>query len=135
MDISKFVHQHEEALEQLQQLEERCKQKPLNSGNISESLVGVAAHLKFHLAMEDKFLYPKAAGSPDQSLKELSRDMSDEMMQITAVFDKYVNQWTKMAIDREPVRFLSETSTIIEAIRSRIEREEESLYPLAEKIL
>ncbi|MDI9408445.1 MAG: hemerythrin domain-containing protein [Candidatus Pacebacteria bacterium] len=132
MDISKFLHQHEEALELLQRLEDHCKQIPLNSREVSESLVGIAAQLKFHLAMEDKFLYPKASQSSDAELKSLSHHMSDEMMEISKVFDKYVNAWTKSSIDRDSAKFLAETAQIIAAIRDRIEREEGHLYPLAE---
>ncbi|MCX8500414.1 MAG: hemerythrin domain-containing protein [Alphaproteobacteria bacterium] len=135
MDITKFLHQHEEALELLDKLESDCSKEPINSRDLSESLVSIAAKLKFHLAMEDKFLYPKAATSSDQDLKNLSQKMSDEMGKISIVFEAYVNRWSRIAIEREPQKFLTETAGIIDAIRKRIEREESSLYPLAEQKL
>ena len=135
MDISKFLHQHEEAEELLDKLEANCSKNPIDPREISETLVRIAAQLKFHLAMEDKLLYPKAATSSDQELKKLSQKMSDEMGQISIVFENYVNRWSRVAIEREPQKFLTETAGIIDAIRKRIEREEASLYPLAQQKL
>ena len=135
MDISKFESQHQDALVLLDQLESQCNAKELDSFTLSETLVNLAAKLKFHLAMEDKFLYPKAAQSTDDSLKNLSEMMKDEMMEISLVFDRFVNRWTRITIQRESSQFIKEAHQIILAIRTRIEKEESGLYPLAAKHL
>lgn len=133
MDISSYVKQHREALDLAQRLQKKIQEPQPPASEITAILVELAGKLKFHLSMEDQYVYPKAVTSPDRALRSMAQAMQSEMLGISGAFAKYVSTWTSSAIAGDLARFRTETSGLLAALRDRIGREERSFYPLVHK--
>lgn len=91
----------------------------------------IAGRLTVHLAMEDKHLYPNLLAHTDQQVRDKAQSFVDEMGGIATVFKGYLGSWPSAeAIARNPVEFRSTTQGILQALGSRIQRENGELYPL-----
>jgi hemerythrin-like domain-containing protein len=94
-------------------------------------LSSLAGKLKVHLAMEDKTLYPRLMQDPDPKLSGLAKRFADEMGGIAEIFGGYMERWPSAeAIQEAPRRFVADTRKLFAALATRIEREDNQLYPL-----
>lgn len=135
MDISPYVKQHQEALGLARQLQQKLQEAQPPVQEIARILVELSGKLKFHLSMEDKFVYPKAATSANADLQATAKRMQTEMLGIADAFAKYVGEWNSNSISRDLGRFTSETTGILAALKKRIELEEDKFYPLVREHL
>lgn len=89
--------------------------------------------LRVHLAMEDQALYPRLAQHADEKLRTLASRYAEEMGSIQADFTDYLSRWpSRGAIAKDPEGFMKETRAVFTALRERIDREDEELYPLVD---
>ncbi|MDI9409515.1 MAG: hemerythrin domain-containing protein, partial [Candidatus Pacebacteria bacterium] len=102
---------------------------------VVEKLIKISAQIKYHLSMEDAFIYPKSASSSNADLKALAVKMQEDMVPISAAFGAYVNSWNPDRIGKERAAFVAETKGIAAALKTRIDNEEKNLYPLVANIL
>jgi hemerythrin-like domain-containing protein len=94
-------------------------------------LSSLAGKLKVHLAMEDKTLYPRLMQDPDPKVSGLAKRFADEMGGIAEVFGGYMERWPSgRAIQEAPQQFVADTKKLFAALATRIERENNQLYPL-----
>ena len=135
MDMSKFQSQHNDAAAQIATLEALMAKPKLDPVEASEALIILASRLNFHLSMEDKFLYPKAALSTDSTLRELAQKMQTEMSGLSEEFVRYVKKWTPSEISSHSNEFLDHSKRVIAALKDRIHREETQFYPLLQSAL
>ena len=133
MDVSSYVKQHRDALDLAQRLQRKIQEPQPAVSDIVAILIELAGKLKFHLSMEDQYVYPKAIASQDEALRSVAHRMQSEMLGISAAFAKYVSTWTSVAIGADLARFRTETGSLLAALRDRIDREEHSFYPLVHK--
>lgn len=90
--------------------------------------------LRIHLAQEDKVLYPRLMRSVDPEVADTARRFVAEMGQIGPAFAAYADTWRFAdAIIAEPDRFRAETDVLFAALGDRIERENDVLYPMADR--
>jgi len=94
----------------------------------------LASTLIGHLKAEDWALYPRLLESADAQIVATARAFSEEMGGLADAFVAYAQRWDAMAIERDWTGFRSETSAIIDALRSRIVRENRELYPLIDRL-
>ena len=87
-----------------------------------------------HLKCEDWALYPRLRSSGDTEALRIATIFVDEMGHIAGDFTAYDARWTPEAVEADWGGFCSETSGILDALGMRIEREEQQLYPLAERL-
>lgn len=87
-----------------------------------------------HLKCEDWALYPRMQSSGDAEVMRIARIFVDEMGHIAGDFAAYDARWTPEAVEADWDAFRGETIGILEALGMRIEREEQQLYPLAERL-
>lgn len=87
-----------------------------------------------HLKAEDWLLYPRLLESGDPEIAATAREFVDEMGGLAAAFTAYVDKWDAFKIASEWAEYQRETQGIIEALRTRITRENRDLYPLLEKL-
>ncbi len=131
MDIKSYLEQHKEAAALVGDLEGQLSNAADNAEVIRGILVTLIGKLKFHVGMEDKFIYPKAIESNNDNLKSVATKMQQEMGQIGEVLDKYAMSWNSVdKIKSNPDVFVTETKEIIAALKSRIGAEEKDFYPL-----
>ena len=128
----KFRQQHDEILAVVGELNDQLKAKaeaPVLRGLLSN----LAGKLNFHLAMEDKALYPRILKHNGKA-QVLATKFMDEMGDLGATFMAYNNKWQATAIRNDPAGFAAETRKVFTALGKRIARENAELYPLADTI-
>jgi len=130
MDVSSYVTQHREALGLAEQLQQKLQQAQLPIEEISKLLMEIGGKLKFHLSMEDSYVYPKALAAANSDLKAVAKKMQAEMVGISDAFGKYLTTWTKISILKDPAKFISDTKGILATLKRRIDLEEHDFYPL-----
>lgn len=127
----KFRQQHDEILEMVGELNARLKAQA-DAQELRGALSSLAGKLNFHLAMEDKALYPRLR-KMDAGTGQLAARFMDEMGGLGAAFSAYNARWQVSAIRSDPARFAAETREVFTALGKRIARENAELYPLADQ--
>jgi hemerythrin-like domain-containing protein len=93
----------------------------------------LAENLEIHLAWEDKALYPALQRHPKEEVRILTQVFSDEMGGISKTFARYAANWPNAtAIQKDPDGFINESQEIFASLSSRINQENNHLYPLLE---
>ncbi|RAU23662.1 hypothetical protein CU669_00725 [Paramagnetospirillum kuznetsovii] len=87
-----------------------------------------------HLAMEDSALYPKCAVADDPKLRHVALSFQTEMGDLSKTFDAYKRDWAgPIAIGRDPTAFVAATRQMLVSLKTRVRREEDSLYDLIDR--
>lgn len=102
--------------------------------DVLATLEAFTAELVEHLEQEDGHLYPAMMASDDADLSALAARYRAEMGGITDLFHLYRRRWTAQTIQADPPRFARETGLFLEGLIDRVRRENEDLYPAAEKM-
>jgi iron-sulfur cluster repair protein YtfE (RIC family) len=126
----KFRHQHGEILDIVGELNGKLKDNA-DAQELRGVLSNLAGKLNFHLAMEDKALYPRIM-KKDAAASAMATKFMEEMGSLGAVFASYNSKWQVTAIRSDPKGFAAETRKVFTALGKRIARENAELYPLAD---
>jgi hypothetical protein len=126
----KFRQQHVEILGIVGELNDKLKAKE-DAQVLRSVLSNLAGKLNFHLAMEDKALYPRIM-TKDAKAKAMATKFMDEMGGLGDAFAAYNSKWQTAAIRKDPAGFADETRKVFAALGKRIARENAELYPLAD---
>ena len=91
--------------------------------------------LRVHLAYEDTVLYPLMMRSGDGEAAALAHLFAEETGTMAPQFEDFVRRWSgPTAIDAMFDAFRDEATMLFAALAARIERENDLLYPLAERV-
>lgn len=126
----KFRQQHEEILGMVGELNQKLKAQA-DAQDVRTVLSSLAGKLNYHLALEDKALYPRIM-KKDAAASAMATRFMEEMGGLGAVFVAYNNKWQVSAIRSDPAGFAAETRKVFLALGKRIARENAELYPLAD---
>ncbi|HEC97974.1 MAG TPA: hypothetical protein ENI58_07480 [Nitrospirae bacterium] len=70
----------------------------------------------------------------DEKIKKVAIQFLEEIGGIAPAFNNYLNKWANPAsIERNPSEFINETNELFNALKNRIERENNILYPLIDQ--
>lgn len=106
-----------------------------HTAEVRQLLSQLSGKLSFHLALEDKSLYPFLATHKDARIRNLSRKYSDEMGSLAQSARSYLDKWSSaMIIDADLDGFIAETKTVFNALAKRIQREDTELYPIVDQL-
>ncbi|NOZ26054.1 MAG: hemerythrin domain-containing protein [Nitrospirae bacterium] len=131
-----YRKQHEKILELIDELSEYLSEERLKSGahEARSILSRLSGALKVHLAMEDNSLYPRLLASKDEQIRSTAKQFIEEIGDIASAFNDYLHRWPKAAsIENNPVEFINESKEFFRKLGSRIQREDDILYPLLER--
>jgi hypothetical protein len=128
----KFQVQHNEILVLAKEITQQIQQAA-EPAALRKQLSALAGKLSFHLAMEDRALYPRLTEAKDTRLQDMARQFMAEMGGLAGAFAAYNNKWQVSAIKADPAGFAAETQAVFTALKQRIARENTQLYPLAEQ--
>lgn len=128
----KFRTQHNDILEVAGQITAELNSTG-DAAALRSLLSNLAGKLNFHLAMEDKALYPRLLDRHDSQVSALATKFMDEMGGLGQAFTAYNSKWQASAIRSEPAQFTKETQQVFAALTQRIVRENRELYPLADR--
>lgn len=102
---------------------------------ISVSLAKLLGLLRIHLAQEDKSLYPSIIESGDERIATIAQRFVAEMGGLAERLGIFASRWSNSAaIASNFDDFRREARIIIDALGSRIARENEELYPLVDAL-
>ena len=87
-----------------------------------------------HLKAEDWMLYPRLLDSPDAEVADTARAFSDEMGGLAAAFMDYSEKWGVTTIANDWAGYCRDTAAIAAALTQRIDRENQELYPLLDRL-
>lgn len=134
MNIGRYHHDHAEIYRQIDALRALSRAGVReHAEQISEVITGTASHIKFHLAAEDRVLYPQLARSGDARVAAMSARYQREMDDIAQAFSGFVGRWrvpSRLAAD--PDGFRRDANIVLKALFERLKHEEAELYPAAE---
>lgn len=106
-----------------------------SEGAIKAKLNTLSGVLSVHLAMEDKSLYPAMASCQNTAAKALAQSFQHQMGGIASAFKSFTGRYpTGRHIADSAGGFSSEFKSILMALKTRIGKEEASLYPLADAL-
>lgn len=136
MNTLPFRQQHARILKLGARLGEQAKAAidPTTIVDVLATLEAFTAELVEHLEQEDGYLYPAMMASSDDALSALATRYRAEMGGITDLFNLYRRRWTVETIRADPLKFSRETGLLLEGLVDRVVRENEDLYPAAEKM-
>jgi hypothetical protein len=98
-----------------------------------KQLSTLAGKVNFHLAMEDKALYPRLLQRRGTRAETLAGRFMKEMGGLAQVFTDYNSKWQVSAIRADLPGFANETRKVFGALSHRIARETSELYPVADE--
>jgi len=102
-----------------------------NTRTIKSFIDDLISALDIHLAVEDKSLYPLLLNHTNQEIKSTVQSFIDEMGEIRQTVLLYRRKWTSISkIQEEADKFIGETSLILEALITRMKRENLELFTL-----
>lgn len=127
----KFRQQHEEILALAGEIQKKLKTKA-DAQELRTTLSNLAGKLNFHLAMEDKALYPRVM-KIDAGAHAVAARFVTEMGGLAEQFIAFNNKWQVSAIRSDPDGFANAAHKIFSALGKRVARENAELYPLADK--
>ncbi len=133
----RFIKQHDELLEIVREMSGLMDINKMESNAKALHLLlsKLAGKLKLHLAIEDKNLYPSLLSSKDSKVKSMAEKYISEMGGLAEVFMDYVGKWSNASMIKEkPAEFIKETKGVFSAVGKRIDKENNELYPLFEKV-
>lgn len=136
MNTLPFRQQHARILKLGTRLGEQAQAAtdPASVADVLATLEAFSAELIEHLEQEDGYLYPAMTASDDPELSALAKRYHAEMGGITDLFHLYRRRWTAETIQADPPRFARETGLFLEGLVDRVRRENEDLYPAAERM-
>lgn len=135
--IDNYRRQHDELLEIATQISQFLSTESLvdNSQDVVNLLTKLTGKLLAHLAMEDKVLYPLLLKNKNEDVRETAQSFFSEMGDLQEVYKAYIDKWSdSRSIKQAAEDFVTETNTIFAALSKRIDRENNELYPLTQKI-
>jgi iron-sulfur cluster repair protein YtfE (RIC family) len=130
-----FRRQHQDLLAMAGEIAGKLKAEPSDARGLRNLLSAMAGKLTVHLAMEDKALYPRLAQVDVENSRSIARAFQQEMGHLAGAFAEYNQKWQMNAIAADPTGFARDTHAVFAAIGRRIARENNELYPLADRAL
>jgi len=107
----------------------------LNDSRTIKSLIDdLISALDIHLAVEDKSLYPLLLKHSSKKVTHTVQSFIDEMGEIRQGVLLYRKKWTSTSkIHDSPKEFIGETSIILDALKTRMKKENKDLFTLLDK--
>lgn len=90
---------------------------------IVERLLVMSAHIKIHLASEDRLLYPKLATSNDSGVSVMANQYQAEMGGLSAALRDFVERW-RIAdwVASDPEGFRAASNQVLRALHDVVRR-------------
>jgi hemerythrin-like domain-containing protein len=133
----RYRQQHDELLEIATEITGYLNESTVaqEAPKVRSLLSRLLAKLKIHLAMEDKNLYPSLLQCGDQKVSGMAKSFMDEMSGIGQAVTEYQMKWSSpMQIQSAPRDFIEHTKGIFQALKDRIDKENNELYVAADTI-
>ncbi len=127
---------HKQIYNVIDETEKMLKDVREHAPEIAKGISRLAGTLKMHLGSEDKFLYPAMMASDDENLQNKATEFQTEMGGLSKEFAEFKEEYnTPGKVTKNKDIIEKDATAIFEKIRERMIREDNELYPLAEKVM
>lgn len=114
----------------------RVEPSEFDAATSLSALQTFAGLLISHLGYEDDLMYPMLRNHPNTEIQDVAKEAELLMDSIKEFFGAYAERWNSAeAIDADPELFKMESEELLKSLTSRIEYEEERLFPHVRKAL
>ncbi|AIF47506.1 hemerythrin domain-containing protein [Dyella japonica] len=136
MNIDRFKREHVDLMVAVGALRELVQAGVReHADSIVQQLVSMSGAIRLHLAAEDRVLYPALVASSDPLIAQTGRVFQEEMGGLAATYMAFVSRWNiASAIADDPQGFRDEANVVFKALHHRVQRENQELYPLADRV-
>ena len=122
--------QHRKIIEKLEFID-RIRRSNYDPNEIGKHIAQLSGLIGVHLTMEDKVMYPKLLSHPDEKIRQIARRFKDEMGGLVHAWKEYSSKWMLARNIKDDFSgFNDETDKVFTALRERVRREDNELYPL-----
>jgi hypothetical protein len=129
-----FRRQHEELQTMGMELYGKLDPAALDPVEMRRSLSRFAGKLTMHARMENDALYPRILHHHDAIVAAQGRALYEDVKGIYTAFETFMHRWIAPgAIERDRVAFARECRKVLRLLATRMMRENEELYPLADR--
>ena len=136
--LDSYLGRHAELLQMVEDLQSILKPELLtirpNAKTAHELLCDLSDKVKYHLAQEDKGLYPSLLIHADPKVKSIAWGFISGEKPLRKTFDDYYKKWLKDCDFHFTDDFMKETREMLDMLLYRIEREEQVLFPKVREI-
>lgn len=132
----RFRRQHDELYKLATEIDSALSsaQYPENAREIRRMMARLKGKLVVHSTMENDALYPRLLAHSDPVVRGRARAMFDELGPIYEAVGDHHSAWSSVErIQADPRRFADHTREIFAKLLRRMERENDELYPLADR--
>lgn len=130
-DLLSLMEQHDRLDALADELVHLARSYDIPAGRCTALLEDMDCILAVHLKAEAELLYSEVESANDNSLAATIADFEQDFSLLDELWRQFLGQWTVEAIEADRHAFQSQASDIMTALKLRIARENEVLYPLA----
>ena len=132
-NLKDLTRQHKEIYDIIDILKDNLSEDKVKqeASKLAQSINVLAGKLKIHLLSEDDYLYPKLMNGSDSRAKETAERFYHEMGNLSAVFSDYKGKYNISSRILGNIQgYIKDTQGILEALQSRMHKEDNELYVL-----
>ncbi|HMJ51573.1 MAG TPA: hemerythrin domain-containing protein [Polyangiaceae bacterium] len=132
----RFRRQHEELLRLTLEVDAALKAPdfPGNARGVRRMMARLKGKLVVHSSMENEALYPRLLQHADPAVRALAQDLFEELGGIYGTFAAHHEKWSSIeVIQADPSTYARHTQEIFGKLKRRMDREDNELYPLADR--
>ena len=136
MNVDTYRHQHIEIMDEVTTLRGLMRGGVASQADaIARRVARMGAGVRFHLAAEERVLYPALQNAADERLAAIGRRHLDEMSGLREAFGRFLEKWCEGArIAAHPEDFREDANVVLKVLHDRIQKENRELYPAAERL-
>jgi len=106
----------------------------INNSYVCELTTRLNEKVWMHLVFENNTIYTELSRHHNPDIQKITQDFQQSARDVKKVFSDYVRSWCHTQTNKkEHQAFVEESKNVFTLIRSRIEQEEENIFPLVEK--
>jgi hypothetical protein len=136
MNLDKFKRQHVDILADIAALRELVRRGiEQHADAIAARIIAMSGHIKLHLAVEDRVLYPALSAHSDAAIARMSAAYKQEMAGIVANYMAFAAKWNAAGrLQAEPDDFRAEANSVLRTLFERMRKEDHEFYPAVEAL-
>jgi hypothetical protein len=132
----RFRRQHEELLGLALEIEAAFKEPafPGNAREVRRMMARLKGKLLVHSSMENEALYPRLLQHTDPAVRRLAQRLFEEFGGIYDALAAHHGKWSSVeVIEANSSAYARDTLDVFEKLKLRVVRENDELYPLADR--
>lgn len=131
INLENMNRQHTAIMNEVKLIEAEIKKEKdrIDYKEVALHINRLAGQLKMHLLEEDKFLYPDLLNCKDKEVQNMAKQYIQEMGNLNEAYTSYkmaFNASSKIIGNMD--LFISETKKTMDALRGRMDKEDQQLY-------